>query len=41
MQAFEGIPFVALGEDPIFTYPLPDPVDTVLEIELTPEPTSD
>lgn len=41
VQAFEGIPFVALGEDPVFTYPLPDPVDTVLEIELRPEPTSD
>ncbi|MBB1482381.1 alpha-L-fucosidase [Tessaracoccus sp. MC1865] len=33
IEAFQE-PFVSLGEEPAFTYPLPDPVDTVLEIEL-------
>lgn len=33
-SAYEGIPFVSFGDLPHFSYPLPDPVDTVLEITL-------
>lgn len=31
---YKDIPFVSLGENPVFTYPLPDERDTVLEIQL-------
>jgi alpha-L-fucosidase len=31
---YKGYLFVGLGNDPIFTYALPDPTDTVIEIEL-------
>lgn len=31
---YKGIPFVCLGEIPHFSYPLSDPIDTVLEITL-------
>ena len=31
---FPHIPFVSWGENPVYTWPLPDSVDTVLEIEL-------
>lgn len=34
IEAFSDLPFVSLGDDPSFSYPLPDPSDTVLEIEL-------
>lgn len=33
-SAYEGIPFVSFGPLPHFSYPLPDPTDTVLEITL-------
>ncbi|MDO5672947.1 MAG: alpha-L-fucosidase [Actinomycetaceae bacterium] len=33
IEAFDE-PFVSLGADPAFTYPLADPVDTVIEIKL-------
>lgn len=33
-KAYEGIPFVRFGDIEHFTYPLPDQVDTVLEIHL-------
>ena len=32
-NAYEGLAFVTLGTIPQYTYPLPDPIDTVLEIE--------
>ena len=31
---YSDTPFVALGENPVFSYPLPDELDTVLKIEL-------
>ena len=31
---YSDTPFVALGENPVFSYPLPDEIDTVLKIEL-------
>ena len=31
---YPDIAFVSFGEDPVFTYPLPDEKDTVLKIEL-------
>lgn len=31
---YKDISFVSFGEDPVFTYPLPDPIDTVLKIKL-------
>jgi hypothetical protein len=31
---YPDIAFVSFGEDPVFTYPLPDKIDTVLKIEL-------
>ena len=31
---YSDIAFVSFGEDPVFTYPLPDDKDTVLKIEL-------
>lgn len=37
-NAYNGIPFVCLGAIPHFSYPLPDPIDTVLEITLKEEP---
>lgn len=33
-QAYKGIAFACLGDIPHFTYALPDPIDTVLEITL-------
>lgn len=36
-KAYDGIAFVCLGSIPHFTYPLPDPADTVLEITLKEE----
>ena len=35
---FPHIPFVNWGEDPVFTWPLPDRTDTVLDIELKEKP---
>lgn len=34
MQLIEDGAFVSFGEDPVFTYPLPDEKDTVLKIRL-------
>lgn len=34
IDAYSELAFVSLGEEPSFTYPLPDATDTVLEIEL-------
>lgn len=31
---YKDVSFVSFGQDPVFTYPLPDPVDTVLKIKL-------
>ena len=31
---YKDVSFVSFGQDPVFTYPLPDPVDTVLRIQL-------
>ena len=31
---YSDTPFVPLGENPVFSYPLPDELDTVLKIEL-------
>lgn len=31
---YKDVSFVSFGQDPVFTYPLPDPVDTVLKITL-------
>ncbi len=31
---FSDLAFVSFGEEPVFTYPLPDEIDTVLKIEL-------
>ena len=31
---YKDVAFVSFGEDPVFTYPLPDEKDTVLEIHL-------
>lgn len=31
---FPDLAFVSLGDDPVFSYPLPDPIDTVLKITL-------
>ena len=31
---YKDIEFVSFGEDPVFTYPLPDEKDTVLEIHI-------
>ena len=31
---YPDIAFISFGEDPVFTYPLPDEKDTVLKIEL-------
>lgn len=31
---YKDISFVSFGEEPVFTYPLPDPIDTVLKIKL-------
>ena len=32
-SAYENLAFVSFGTVPQYTYPLPDPIDTVLEIE--------
>lgn len=32
---YENLAFASFGEDPVFTYPLPDDTDTVLAIELS------
>ena len=32
-NAYENLAFVTFGTIPQYTYPLPDPIDTVLEIE--------
>ena len=32
-SAYENLAFVSFGMVPQYTYPLPDPIDTVLEIE--------
>lgn len=31
---YKDVAFVSFGEDPVFTYPLPDERDTVLKIQL-------
>ena len=31
---YQDVAFVSFGEDPVFTYPLPDEIDTVLKIIL-------
>ena len=31
---FQDVAFVSLGANPVFTYPLPDPIDTVLKIKI-------
>ena len=31
---FQDVAFVALGANPVFTYPLPDQIDTVLKIKM-------
>ena len=31
---YTDVAFVSFGEDPVFTYPLPDERDTVLKIQL-------
>ena len=31
---YTDVAFVSFGDDPVFTYPLPDEKDTVLKIQL-------